>query len=81
MQACSEVITEHSTPLGAKPIVCYSMLDCLCQQQRGVQAPSSGYRWVELLQKMGVLIVHPVQWLHLPWRIFFQMETQLGGPK
>ena len=58
MQTCSEVITEHPTPWGAKPIVCW--IACgnssfWCQQQMGVQAPSSRYRWIELLQKMGVL--------------------------
>ena len=58
MQTCSEVITEHPTPWGAKPIVCW--IACgnssfWCQQQMGAQAPSSRYRWIELLQKMGVL--------------------------
>ena len=56
MQICSEVITEHPTPWGAKPIVCW--IACgnssfWCQQQMGVQAPSSRYRWIELIQKMG----------------------------
>ena len=56
MQTCSEVITEHPTPWGVKPIVCWIAFgnsSFWCQQQMGAQAPSSRYRWIELLQKMG----------------------------
>ena len=47
MQTCSEVITEHPTPWGAKSIVCWIACgnSSFCwQQQMGVQAPSSRYR-------------------------------------
>ena len=44
MQTCSEVITEHPTPWGAKSIVCWIACgnSSFCwQQQMGVQAPSA----------------------------------------
>ena len=82
MQTCSEMITEHPTPWGAKSIVCWIACgnSSFCwQQQMGVQAPSAPLNRTP--PKNGCTTVHPVQWLHLPWRIFFQMETQLEGPK
>ena len=74
MQTCSEVITGHPTPWGAKSIVCWIACgnSSFCwQQQMGVQAPSAPLNRTP--PKNGCTTVHPVQWLHLPWRIFFQM--------
>ena len=52
MQTCSGVIIEHPTPWGGKPIVCW--IACgNSSATEGAQAPSSRYRWIELLQKMG----------------------------
>ena len=75
MQTCSEVITEHPTPWGAKPIVCW--IACgnssfWWQQQMGVQAPSSRYRWIELLQKMGVLQYTQYSGFIYPGESFFK---------
>ena len=84
MQTCSEVITEHPTPWVLSlqyAIVCYSMLDCLCQQQKGVQAPSSRYRWIELLQKMGVLQYTLYSGFIYPGESFFKWRPNQWVPK
>ena len=76
MQTCSELITEHPTPWGAKPIVCYSMLQYAGLPVSATDGSPGTFFQVPLDRtppKNGCTTVHPVQWLHLPWRIFFQM--------